>query len=405
MPDAADIGAGDRGRAARGQRGDLVCLQTFGDLRLQDGIGTRRTAAQVSVGDRGQRKTGGTQQQLDGAANLECVLQAAGALKRQQALALGQGTAGLKQRRETGLLGCNHLADVARRQHHPRGLQGVVGIFLQQMGIFEHVRTAAGSRHHQAFRACFEQRPPGVDVAPGIVARAFRGVEMRAHRSAAARPCRLDHLDAEAVEHAPRRTVDVRVHRGLHATSQRDQFPRVAALRRRAGRGKRRHLGTQRTRQHQPHRLPQPHRRAEQCRTRQQVLQCSAHECIAAGARHLALDHFAADVEQPRVLHARGACGFAGTAGKAAIEMQAGLLSRLDAFEHLLDQINTAARSVQFVTQQLIGRAGRGAEAAMDAPTQDLLGLAAGGGMTDEIGKMGFHAQNSEYRRPGLKTP
>jgi hypothetical protein len=77
---------------------------------------------------------------------------------------------------------------------------------------------------------------------------------------------------------------------------------------------------------------------------------------------------------------------------------------RLGAFQHLLDQVDAPARPVELVAQQLIGRAGRGAETTMHAATQDLLGLAAGGGVSNEIGEMGFH-QNSGYMRPGLNTP
>jgi hypothetical protein len=41
--------------------------------------------------------------------------------------------------------------------------------------------------------------------------------------------------------------------------------------------------------------------------------------------------------------------------------------------QHVLDQVDAAARAVQFVPQHLIGRAGRGAKPAMDAGPQDLV--------------------------------
>jgi hypothetical protein len=47
------------------------------------------------------------------------------------------------------------------------------------------------------------------------------------------------------------------------------------------------------------------------------------------------------------------------------------------ALEHLLDQVDAAARAVELVAEQLVGRAGRGAEAAVHALAQDRLGLAA----------------------------
>jgi len=40
---------------------------------------------------------------------------------------------------------------------------------------------------------------------------------------------------------------------------------------------------------------------------------------------------------------------------------------RLLAFDHLLDEVNAAARAIELVAQQLIRRAGGGAEAAVHA--------------------------------------
>ena len=55
--------------------------------------------------------------------------------------------------------------------------------------------------------------------------------------------------------------------------------------------------------------------------------------------------------------------------------MGLGFGARGFAFEYLLDQINAATRAVEFIAEQLIGRAGRGAKAAMHAGPQDGLGL------------------------------
>ena len=60
------------------------------------------------------------------------------------------------------------------------------------------------------------------------------------------------------------------------------------------------------------------------------------------------------------------------------------------AFEHLLDQIDAAARAVEFVAEQLIGRAGRGAEAAVHAFAQDASASCAFGRVFDEFGEAGF---------------
>ena len=60
---------------------------------------------------------------------------------------------------------------------------------------------------------------------------------------------------------------------------------------------------------------------------------------------------------------------------------------------------------IELVAEQHIGRAGRGAEAAMHAGAQDLVGL-----RDIRIGELGegeggLHAQTPAYIRPGLSTP
>jgi len=52
---AADVGGEDRGGRAALQGGDLVIAQLLRELRLQDGIGAGRAAAEMRVGDGGQR--------------------------------------------------------------------------------------------------------------------------------------------------------------------------------------------------------------------------------------------------------------------------------------------------------------------------------------------------------------
>ena len=70
------------------------------------------------------------------------------------------------------------------------------------------------------------------------------------------------------------------------------------------------------------------------------------------------------------------------------------------AFEHLLDQVDAAARAVELVAEQLIGRAGRGAEAAMHALAQDRVGLLPSG-VSDEIERVRF----ASVRCPGYIRP
>ncbi len=44
-------------------------------------------------------------------------------------------------------------------------------------------------------------------------------------------------------------------------------------------------------------------------------------------------------------------------------------------FQHLLDQVDPAARTIELVAEQHIGRTGRGAKPAMHAGAQDLVGF------------------------------
>ncbi|MPN50938.1 hypothetical protein SDC9_198578 [bioreactor metagenome] len=95
---------------------------------------------------------------------------------------------------------------------------------------------------------------------------------------------------------------------------------------------------------------------------------------------------------------------FAGAAGQATIEMRPCLLADRLAFKHLLDQVDTAPRTVQLVAQQLICRAGCRTEAAMHAFAQNLLGHPPGMGCPQFVGEFSIH-QNSAYKRPEFRMP
>jgi hypothetical protein len=80
-------------------------------------------------------------------------------------------------------------------------------------------------------------------------------------------------------------------------------------------------------------------------------------------------------VDQMHVMHARGARRHAGEARQAAVDVGDDLLGRgRVALQHLLDQVDAAARRIELVAEQHIGRAGRGAEAAMHAGAQNVVG-------------------------------
>ena len=71
--------------------------------------------------------------------------------------------------------------------------------------------------------------------------------------------------------------------------------------------------------------------------------------------------------------------------------MQLGLAGRLLAFEHLLDQVDAAARAIELVAEQLVGGACGVAEAAVHTLAQDGLGLAAFGGVHEFGRELGLH--------------
>ena len=112
-------------------------------------------------------------------------------------------------------------------------------------------------------------------------------------------------------------------------------------------------------------------------------------------ARHLLVDDLAADVDQVAVLHAARAGALAVAAGEAAVQVQLRAARRRLAFEHLLDQVDAPARAVELVAQQLVGRAGGGAEAAVHALAQDGLGLCAVGRALEFGGEFGLHLKSS----------
>ena len=152
--------------------------------------------------------------------------------------------------------------------------------------------------------------------------------------------------------------------------------------------------------------LAELHRRREQRAVRQELLQQSARAGAAPSGRATLLSTILRPMSTSRpYLHAGRARRLAIAAGEAAVQVQLRAARGCGAFQHLLDQIDAAARAVELVAQQLVGRAGGGAEAAVHALAQDGVGLVAVGRVADEFGEIGLHrcAQKSGYSRPGLK--
>ena len=113
---------------------------------------------------------------------------------------------------------------------------------------------------------------------------------------------------------------------------------------------------------------------------------------VMEGAGVGGLDIGAGVVDQMHVVHAGRACGHAGEAGQAAIDMADHFLGcGTPGLQHVLDEIDAAARAIEFIAEQDEGGAGRGAEAAMHAGSQDLVGNRGIGVAQLRIGKVGLH--------------
>jgi len=86
------------------------------------------------------------------------------------------------------------------------------------------------------------------------------------------------------------------------------------------------------------------------------------------------LDVGAGVVDEVHVVDAARARGHAGEAGEAAVDVVLHLgTCRALVLEHLLHQVDAAARAVALVAQQHVGGAGGGAEAAVHTAAQNLV--------------------------------
>ncbi len=154
------------------------------------------------------------------------------------------------------------------------------------------------------------------------------------------------------------RAVDVGHHRQLHAAHEQQHLARMLALRpeMRGGWRGRRHFCLEDRGQHAANELAGLQRRREE-RRGETFFQCLAQHAFAGRAWHLRIDDAPADVDEVAVLHARRAGRLVVAAGQAAVEMHLRRSRRrlALAIEHLLDQVDAAARPVELVAEQLIG--------------------------------------------------
>ncbi len=237
-------------------------------------------------------------------------------------------------------------------------------------------------------------RPPRVDVAPHVVECFVLGIEMERHRAAAAGVRRAYQRDAETIEHAGGGGVGCRRETGLHAAFEHQHPARVTALRPGfCGCRRGRHFAFQCGRQKRTREPAQREQGLEYHGIRNDGAQGLALQRFGAAAADAVLDDLTPDIEQPAVMHARGAGGFAGAAGQAAVEMKPGFRRGRHAFQDLLHQVDAAARPVELVAEQLVSRAGRGAETAVHALAQDGVGFAPLWRVFDEVGEISLHSK------------
>ena len=128
-----------------------------------------------------------------------------------------------------------------------------------------------------------------------------------------------------------------------------------------------------------------------------------AQEPVVPGPRIGRLDIGAGMVDEMHVMHAGGTGGHAGQAREAAVDVLDHFRrGRLPALQHVLHQVDAPARRIEFVAEQEIGRAGGGAEAAMNAGAENPL-RTGHGGISELIGReIGLHDVNSQRPLPAV---
>ena len=343
-----------------------------------------------------EAETEARQHAFNSAAELLCMLQGAGAME-------GQALLGAYLQ----LLQClalQHFDQVLGQGADPRRLGRVRRVAGEQMAVVLDEGAAAAGGLHDGFGAGFDGRPPGVDVLPGALQARFLGVEVIVHGTAAAGLADWRDTDAQTIKHARGGGVGVGRQPRLHAAFEHQHAARVLLRRAWLGRANlARQFGLERGRQQRAQGQASLGQRLEQRRSWHHGAQALTQQAFVQWPRYRLLDHFAADIQQIVVLHAGRAGGFAVAAGQAAIQVLLGLGRDFVAFEHLLDQVDAPARAVQLVAEQLIGRAGGVAEAAMHAGAQDafgFLGARQAFGLFTQIGLhvlyLGVHAARVE---------
>ncbi|CAD6560071.1 hypothetical protein LMG28727_07040 [Paraburkholderia kirstenboschensis] len=142
------------------------------------------------------------------------------------------------------------------------------------------------------------------------------------------------------------------------------------------------------------------------------MAQRSAKQPFGCWPRNATLDLRTADIKKLVVLHSRRTRGFAVSATEASVEMKLRLRSDRLPLEHLFDQIYAPARTVEFITKQLIGRTRCIAEPAMYAGAENARRFICALELLCFFAEIRLHritrlavVQISAYMRPGLMMP
>ena len=264
---------------------------------------------------------------------------------------------------------------------------------LQVLRVLLDLGRARARGDDDRLGAGFDLRPPRVDVPAHHRVRGITRAEVVARRPAASGGRHRDVADAQPVEDTRRGGVDARRDRALHAAAERQHPPPVPCRGPGARRLARRHLACENPGKQRTHQAARREQRRESRAMRDDREQGLALDALGERSGNAFLHKLAPDVSEPAVAHSGRAGRLARAAGEAAIEMELGAGGDLRAFQELLDEIDPPARTVELVAEDLVGRTGRGAEAAVHALAQDGVRGASVGGIADEVGEAGLHSE------------
>ena len=317
------------------------------------------------------------------------------------------------------------FGDVASEAGDIGGALGIAAVAREQVAvILDHGAAARGGDQDGVEQTLAHRCGPGVDIAAGGVARGLVAAKRMNQRTAAGLVLDDDDVDAVAPEQPDGRRrdrgrehlLDAAEHQcdalSLgHVAERRFRLAQLSAQP--LGRHEIEGCGDMRMADARDQRAERTHHPAEHesepegVRVRHQLAEHEAQGALRRAAMRFHLDAGARELDEMHVVHPTRAGGHAGEAGEAAVDMVHRRRRHLAALEHLLHQIDAAARAVALVAGQHIGRARGGAQPAMHAALED--GVGARDGRVGELerveARLHGSAQIPEYMRPGLRMP